>query len=486
MLRTADEYLSGLEDGREVYFQGKRVDSVTRHPELGIAARHAALEFRLAEDPAHRALAVVESDRGLSSYYFHLPNSAGDLSRRSRLIEMATAAGGTLVLLVKEIGTDAVFALTRVLGRQQRDAELLSRVKAFHERCREHDWALAVAQTDVKGSRRLGPSQQSDPDLYVRVVGRREDGVIVRGAKVHTSCAPYVDRIIVLPGRSMRDGDEPWSLAFSVPADAPNLRMYASDFLAGDTGAFVHPISGKHRMVEALTVFDDVFVPWEDVFFIDRPDLAGQTALGFVEYHRFTAVSYKLPLLDAMVGAGIAIARANGVEKAAHVRDKLTWLIGYAESVRGLCELAALRGREERDMVYPDILTTNLAKWVFARDFHGALERLQDLAGGLLVTGPGDMDWQSAAVRPVLEKYLGAAWPAEERLGVMNLISELTTRAYGGYQAVLASHAEGSVEAEKLALWRSYKSDYAVEYAVKLASGAYGAVEGLCGGGGDA
>ena len=97
-----------------------------------------------------------------------------------------------------------------------------------------------------------------------------------------------------------------------------------------------------------------------------------------------------------------------------------------------------------------------MAKWTFAREFHQAIETVQDLAGGLLVTGPGGSDWDSPEVRPVLEKYLPGAWPADRRMAIMNLISELTTRLYGGYQAVLAVHAEGSIEAEKLAMFRAY------------------------------
>ena len=222
-------------------------------------------------------------------------------------------------------------------------------------------------------------------------------------------------------------------------------------------------------MIETLTVFDNVFVPWERVFFEGRNDLASAAALTFVEFHRFTAVSYKLPLLDALVGAAIAVARANGIERASHVRDKLTWLGGYAEMVRGLTELAALRCEVEEGVAYPHVFTTNMAKWVFARDFHQAMEVVQDLAGGLLVTGPAGSDWESPEVRPVLEKYFRGAWPAERRLPVLNLISELTARLYGGYQAVLAVHAEGSIEAEKLAMFRAYNPERAVNLAMKLA-----------------
>ncbi|HVB33984.1 MAG TPA: 4-hydroxyphenylacetate 3-hydroxylase N-terminal domain-containing protein [Patescibacteria group bacterium] len=467
-LRTSAQYLDGLRDGREVYYQGRRVEDVTTHPEIGIAARHAAIDFELAENPEFRDLTVHREGSETYSRYYHLPRDANDLLARTRLIEAGTTLGATLVILIKEIGTDALFALYRVLARAKYQ-EGLERLDAFYRRCRDQDLALAVAQTDTKGDRSKRPSEQPDPDMYVRVVEERPDGIVVRGAKVHTSCAPYVDEMIVLPSRSMGPGDEPWSVAFAVPMATRGLRMYASDFLHGTEDPFTRPISTKHKMVETLTVFDDVFVPWERVFFHGRPDLAGAAALTFVEYHRFTAVSYKLPLLDALIGASIAIAQANGIERAGHVRDKLTWLAGYVETVRGLIELAALRCGVDEGLAFPHVFSTNMAKWTFARDFHRAIEIAQDLAGGLLVTGPSGADWNAPEIRPVLQKYLRGAWPADQRLAMLNLISELTVRLYGGYQAILTVHAEGSLEAEKLAMLRAYNPKRAYRLAMRLA-----------------
>jgi aromatic ring hydroxylase len=441
---------------------------VPDHPELGVVARHVAIDFDIAEDPRFADLALyVEGGHEYSAYY-RVPRHAADLSARSRLIETATTEGGTLVVLIKEIGTDALFALRRVLARGGTPQQQ-ARLEAFYQRCRREDVALAVAQTDVKGDRGKRPSEQNDPDLYVRVVEERSDGVVVRGAKAHTSYAPVVDEVIVLPSRSMGPGDEPWSIAFAVPAAAPGLQLYSSDFLHGTEDPWTRPISTTHKMVETLTVFDDVFVPWDRVFFHNRPDLAGATALTFVEFHRFTAVSYKLPLIDALVGVGIAAARANGIERAGHVRDKLTWLAGYAETVRALTEIAAQRCAMDANVACPDVFTTNLAKWTFARDFHRAIDIVQDLAGGLIVTGPSGMDWAAPGIRPVLEKYLKGAWPAERRMAVLNLVSDLTSRAFGGYQAVLAIHAEGSLEAEKLAMYRAYNPTRATNLAMRLA-----------------
>jgi 4-hydroxybutyryl-CoA dehydratase/vinylacetyl-CoA-Delta-isomerase len=467
-LRTADQYRKAVTaDGRSLYYRGRPIEDLRDEPDLLIALDHAAIDYEIAEDPAHRDLAVVtDPDSGEEySAYYRVPRSAADLRARSALIDLCTRHGGTLVTLIKEIGSDALFALSRHL-----DGEELDRASAFLHHCRDGDLAVAVAQTDVKGDRSLAPHQQDEPDSYVHVVDEQADGIVVRGAKCHTSTSANADEIIVLPTRAMGPEDADFAVAFAVPANTPGLRMYVSSYGAGERDPWEFPLSSRHKMLETLTVFDDVFVPWERVFLCRQPELAGTLALGFVEYHRFTAVSYKLPLLDLLVGSAALIAQMNGVVKAGHIRDKLTRLVAYAESVRALTETAASRAHiDDRGIAYPDPLTTNLAKYTFATNYHEALELVQDCAGGLLVTGPGADDWRSEHVRPVLERYFGAAAPAEERLAVLNLIADLTTRDFGGYQAVLAVHAEGSIEAEKMQIFRSYAAAGPMAYARRLA-----------------
>ena len=363
-LRTAEQYVDALRDGRTVFYKGKAVGDVTAEPELRVAVDHAALDYRLAEDPRHTELAVATDPDSGERYnaYYRIPRSAEDLLARSQLIAATTAAGGTLVTLIREIGSDALFALQRVL-----DGEELGRAEAYWRHCRDNDLAVAVAQSDVKGDRALGPHEQADPDLYVRVVDEDANGVVVRGAKVHTSVSANADEIIVVPTRAMGADDAAYAVAFAVPVATEGLSLYVSSYGAGERDELEFPLSSRHKMLETLTVFEDVFVPWERVFACRKPEVAGPLALTFVEYHRFTAVSYKLPLLDALVGSAIAIAEMNGVGRAGHVRDKVARLITYSETVRGLTELAALRCRlGRRGIAYPDPLTTNMAKFNFA------------------------------------------------------------------------------------------------------------------------
>ena len=278
-LRTAQQYTDSLRDGRTVYFRGRKVDDVTTHPVIGTAVEHAATDYRMAHDPAEAQLAAVEGPDGPYSRYYQIPRTADDLLRRSALIERATALGGTLVVLVKEIGSDALFALHMTATRMdvRLDTAYLPRVERFYAHCRDNDLAIAVAQTDIKGDRARGPSEQDDPDLYMRVVAEDADGITLRGAKVHTSVATNANEIIVLPTRAMKPGDEAYAVACAVPANAPGLTMLASGY--GRTGnAFEQPISARHKMMETLTVFEDVKVPWDRVFLNGEVAMAGALA----------------------------------------------------------------------------------------------------------------------------------------------------------------------------------------------------------------
>jgi aromatic ring hydroxylase len=466
-LSTADEYRASLHDGRTLWYRGQRVPDILAEPDLRVAVDHAALDYEVGHDPLYRDLAVAKDAESGEEYsaYYAIPRSTEDLLARSRLIETVTGLGGTMVTLVKEIGSDALFGLLRVLR-----GEPLERARAFYEHCRAGDLSIAVAQTDVKGNRSLPPHQQPDPDHYVHVVDERADGIVVRGAKCHTSISANAHEIIVLPTRAMGPDDAEYAVSFATPVATPGLSLYVSAYGARDHDEFEFPISSKHKMLETLTVFDDVFVPWERVFLCREPERAGAVSNAFVEYHRFTAVSYKLPLLDALVGTAALITDMNGVSGASHVRDKLTRLIAYAETVRALTDMAAIRAPvDDRGIAYPEPLTTNLAKYTFATGYHHALELVQDCSGGLLVTGPGGADWANPEVRAVLEKFYAAKAPAEDRLRVLNTISDLTARDFGGYHAVLAVHAEGSIEAEKMQIFRAYEPGRAVAYARRLA-----------------
>ncbi|OGB99961.1 MAG: hypothetical protein A3G35_15605 [candidate division NC10 bacterium RIFCSPLOWO2_12_FULL_66_18] len=471
-LRTPEQYRASLKDGRTVYYKGERVPDVTENPVIQVAIEHASIDYRMAEDPAWKDLAIVTDENAGQriSRYYQLPRNSDDLLKRSALIEQATRLGRTLVVLIKEIGTDALFAL-HILAHQM-DGKLgtkyLERVRRYHAYCRDNDLALAVAQTDVKGDRSLAPWEQADPDAYVHIVGESAEGITVRGAKVHTSVSTNANEIIVLPTRALGEKDRDYAVSFAVPANAKGLKLIAAPYGAARMDVFDHPISGQHRMMETLTVFDDVLVPWDRVFLKGEWQYAGPLALTFVEFHRFTAISYKLPLVDLLVGCARLMAEYNGLERVSHVRDKMIHLIGYAETLRALTHMAALHCKlVEPGIAVPNQMLVNIAKHHFASHYHQAVQWVQDISGGLVVTGPSGRDLKSPEIGGYVKKYLAGkkGVSGDTRLQAFKMVRDLTASDFGGYQEVLAVHAEGSIEAEKLAIFRSYDSKSAYEYA---------------------
>ena len=474
-MRSRKEYIESLRDGREVYFKGKRVPDVTAHPEIRVAIDHAAIDYDMPHDERWRPLAVVGEAGKTYSRYFQLPTTSEDLLQRSRLIEAATALGGTLVVLVKEIGTDALFALHLVAHEidAKKGTQYLERVRKFHQYVRDNDLAMSVAQTDVKGDRGKPPLEQEHPDYYLRIVGETPEGIIVRGAKVHTSVSVNSNEMLVLPTRAVQAEESEYAVSFAIPVNTKGLKLITSAYGAhhGDS-SFDAPIASRHRMMETLTVFDDVVVPHDRVFLKREWEYAGELAKTFVEFHRFTAISYKLPLVDGLAGAALLMAHYNGLERVKHIQEKLAKLIAYAETLRALIRLAALDCHTGAlGIAIPKPLIVNMAKLHFATQYHQMLAYVQDITGGLIATGPSEADLNSPDTGAFVRRYLGGrkGVAVEDRLKAINLVKELTATDFAGYQAVLAIHAEGSIEAEKLAMVREHDTARCIALAKQLA-----------------
>ncbi|MBI2217560.1 MAG: hypothetical protein HYU51_09710 [Candidatus Rokubacteria bacterium] len=474
-LRTADQFLAALRDGRTVYYKGERVADVTAHPDLGRAARHCAIDYSFADDPHHRTLAVTEDEHGVTvNRFYRVPRTAGDLLKRREMIAETTRAGRALIVLIREIGTDflpAAHIVTKAM-QEQLEAPYHERLNAFWTHVAHNDLAMGLAQTDVKGDRSLGPTDQEHPDYYVRVVDRQKDGIVVRGAKAHTTNPIFADELIVLPCRALDERDAAYAVSFAVPCNAPGLKFIASPFSGGGTSPFDHPVSSRHKIADTLTVFDDVFVPWDRVFLCGETRYAGALALGFVEYHRFTAISYKLPLLDLMIGCAMLAAEANGIEKAAHVREKLSRLIAYRETVRALTVAAAHECTTKAGLAVPNTTVTNIAKQYFAENYHAMVQKVQDIAGGLLVTAPSEADWKNPETKHYVEQYLGGkkGFGSINRLKLFNLIRDYFASDFGGYHELLAIHAEGSLEAQKITILRGFDGGAVKAFAADCAN----------------
>ena len=457
-IKTPQQYIESLKDGRVVYCYGERVEDVTTHPILKICRDWMAMDYILQCDSRYQDLLTEKDDEGERVSFALMPQrSQEDLTRLREIVKLWARVCFGKPPGAKFVAKDGLNAVTVVSKRidKKYGTHYAENVEAYRKHLQKNDLAFAMGLTDVKGDRSLRPSQQkSHQDYYIRIVEKRDDGIIVRGAKTHISQAPLCNEILVAPCRAMKEDDRDYALAFAVPVNSQGITMISAEPEVHEAGnLFDHPIASSVYINDATVVFEDVFVPNERIFLKGEWDFAGQVAYMFANFHRLSAETYKAMELELFTGAASLMAEYNGVERAPHVREKLTWLVMYTEAVevigRSACEHCV--SEPDSDLVYPNPMYANICKYYFADHWHQATKYIQDIAGGIVATCPSSKDFENPEIHDLLEKYLGGreGIPTEHRLRMAKLIRDLTS----SYEDVLTIHAEGSLEAQKLSIY---------------------------------
>lgn len=455
-LKTPQEYIESLKDGRVVYCNGERVADVTDHPVLNVCRDWMAMDYVLNNDPAFQDLLTeVREDGERVSFALVPQRSREDLLRLREVVKLWARVCYGKPPGAKFVAKDGLNSLTVVSRRidKKYGTHYADNVEAYRKYLQDNDMAFAMGLTDTKGDRSLRPSQQAHPDYYVHIVEERDDGIVVSGAKTHISQAPLCNEILIAPCRAMREDDKAYAVAFGVPVNAEGLTLISAEpEITADTDLFDHPISKSVFINDATIIFDKVFIPNERIFLKGEWEFAGQVAYMFANFHRLSAETYKAMELELFTGAASLMADYNGIEKAPHVREKLTWLVMYTEAVEVLgkaaCEYCI--SEADSDLVYPNPMIANICKYHFADNWHQATKYIQDIAGGIVATCPSSKDFFNPEIHDLLDRALGgkAGVPTENRLRLVKLIRDLTS----SYEDVLTIHAEGSLEAQKLSI----------------------------------
>jgi len=475
-LKTAQQYIESLKDNRQIYVDGEKITDVTTHPRFAAAIKHMARAYEMAMDPEWSKYYVTtcpETGETITGCY-RLPQNSEDLkARRQTIYQASRYAGGYIPFgSTKEIGTDAIFALRIITADVDKKygTNYSERIKNYHHYCQKNDLSLAGAVTDPKGDRSLRPFEQPSEYTYLKIVERRADGIVVRGAKCHITSAPTVNELLVLPTRNMGKGDEDYAVAFAIPADAPGIKMIANpDYTPHDEMEF--PISATMPIIHALVIFDNVFVPNERVFLCGEAEFAGDLAVTFASWHRFTGLCYKGPVAEMMIGAASLIADYNGVPRASHIKDKIRELIMYAESIRTYSTMAAIECQVRNGIAMPGEMMCNIGKYLFASQFHQMLRNVQEIAGGIAATCPSCEDYRNPELTAYCDEFLvgRAGVSTENRIRMLKLIRDLTASAELGIHMFGTVHGEGTLEAQRMMMLRAYDTSSAIELVKRTA-----------------
>ncbi|MDO8673500.1 MAG: 4-hydroxyphenylacetate 3-hydroxylase family protein [Dehalococcoidia bacterium] len=475
-MRTSSDYLAKLKSMKpNVYLGGKKIEKIWEEPRIIPGINTISLTYDLANDPQYDGLTTATSHLTGEKInrFVHIHQSTDDLMKKVDMTRMfCRITGGCIQRCMGIDGLNAVSVVTHEMD-QKLGTNYHPRFLEYLKFVQENDMTLAGSMTDVKGDRNLRPHEQADPDMYVHVVERRADGIVIKGAKAHNTIAPYSEELLVMPTRALTEADADYAVCCAVPTDAPGVTLICTTAAPAGGRKLERPASSKYCFVDSLTIFDNVFVPWERVFMCGEWQAAGLVANYFATYHRHSYCGCKPATTDLLIGMAAQIADYNGVEKASHVRDKITDMIMTGEMVYACGIAGSLKGqRRSSGTYYPDAVFVNSGKYHAGTNLHHEYETVQDIAGGLCATMPSEESYFSPEIGPYMEKYLKgrADVTTEDRIRCFMLIEDYTVSRFGGVWAVAGIHGGGSPQAEKVAIIANYDVEARKKMARKLAN----------------
>jgi 4-hydroxybutyryl-CoA dehydratase/vinylacetyl-CoA-Delta-isomerase len=459
----------------QVYMFGKRVENVVDDPIIRPSMNAVAHTYTLAADPAYQDImtAVSHISGKRINRFTHIHQNTDDLVKKTKMGRLLGSHTGCC--FQRCVGMDALNALSIVTWDidQKHGTAYYRRFLDYLAMVQERDLVCDGAMTDPKGDRGLPPHKQSDPDMFLRVVAERADGIVVRGAKAHQTGAVNSHEIIVMPTISMREEDRDYALSFALPSDAKGITYIMgrqscdTRKLEGGTMDMGNRFFGGH---EALVVFEDVFVPWDRVFMYKEYEFAGKLVEAFASYHR-QSYACKVGVGDVLIGAAQTIAEYNGADKASHVKDKIIEMNHLNETLFcGSLACAAEGHREPSGTYCVNTLLANVCKQNVTRFPYDMARLAQDIAGGLMVTLPSEMDFRSPVTGKWVEKYFkgNAMVSTENRMRILRLIENLTLGTAAVGYLTESMHGAGSPQAQRIMIARQVNMAEKQKHAKRL------------------
>ncbi|MBI3375475.1 MAG: 4-hydroxybutyryl-CoA dehydratase [Betaproteobacteria bacterium] len=464
----------------KIWLDGQMLAKPLDHPYVKTSMNSVALTYELAQDPQFRQVMTATSalTGETISRFCHLHQSTDDLINKVRMQRLLGQRCGTC--FQRCVGLDAlnaVFATTFEMDRKL-GTDYHRRFRNFAVAMERNDWIVDGAMTDVKGDRSKRPGAQKDKDIYLRVVERRADGVIIRGAKAHQTGAINSHQVLVMPTSSLREDEKDYAITCALPSDAEGITyIYGRQScderkLGGDEASDIDSGSSCYGGQEALMIFEHVFVPDEMIFMNGETEFAGMLVDLFASYHRQSYGGCKVGNGDVAIGAAAAIAEYNGVAKASHVKDKIVEMNHLNETLFSCGIACSANGTKlPAGNFFVDALLANVCKQNVTRLPYEIARILQDIAGGLMVTLPSARDWLNPQTGELLKKYLAGAdgMSTYERVRMLRLIENLTMGRGAVAYLSESMHGAGSPQAQRVLIGRLAKVEEKKVYARALA-----------------
>lgn len=476
-LMTGEQYLDSIKKlNMNIYLFGEKINNPVGHPMLQPALNSVKMTYDLAQMDEFRDLLVTTSSLTGETInrFTALHTSPLDLVAKVKMQRLlGQKTGSCFQRCVGMDGINSTYATAYDID-QKYGTNYQERFIEFLKRVQREDLVVDGAMTDPKGDRSKSPSQQLDPDLYLHVVDRNDEGIFVTGAKAHQTGITSSHEILVMPTMSLSEADKDYAVSFSTSIETPGITIIVGR-QSSDTrkleGSTIDVGNAKFGGMEGLVVFENVFVPYDQVYMDGEYEFANILVERFAGYHR-SSYACKTGVGDVLIGAATLAAESNGVAKASHVKDKLIEMIHLNETIWSGALACCYEGIQMPAGNYIiDGLLANITKQNVTRFPYEIARLAEDIAGGLMVTAPSEKDLRTPEIAPYIEKYMAGnpLYSTEDRLRIVRLIENLTLGTAAVAYRTESMHGAGSPQAQRIMIGRLTDFSKKKKYASDLA-----------------
>jgi len=457
-LKTKEQYIESIRALKPTaYMFGKRLNNIVDNPRIRAGIEATAATYEMAMKDENKDLFITTSpliNEPVNRFTLP-PASVEDLVARVKINRMMANYVGTCHQRCTGLDCLSTLAIVTYDVDKKYGTKYYQNFQEFLKHMQKNDLTANAGVTDVKGDRSLNPNEQKDKDLFLHVVEKRDDGIVVRGAKAHQTGSLSSHEIIVLPTRAMGKDDKDYAVAFAIPADTKGLIH-----VVGRSTLDMRELDGcdigniYYSKYCPTLIFDNVFVPWNRVFLCGETEFASELVIKFSSFHRQSHGGCKSGKIDCMIGAALTMMDYNGTSKAGHLKQKVIDMIHRAETLYGCCLASSYEGKKQPSGSYfIDTVLANASKIHEGKEMAEATRLMIDACGGFVADLPSDRDFENPEIGGLLKKYLKGveSVPVDNRIKMYRLAEKL---ALESADTISDIHGGGSPEAHRVTIFR--------------------------------
>lgn len=424
-----------------IWYRGEPVKDVTTHPALRGGAQTLARLYDLQWEHVDTCLFDSPSSGRKVARSFMLPRTQQELRSISAAMKVWEDYTHGMMGRVPDY-------LNRAMSGYAAGAPFLAEADArfgtnavrYHEYLRENDLCLTHTLIPPQANRAVSSAKQADPYLAARVKEETDAGIVIRGCRM-LATLPISDELMVFPSTLLKslEEDAPYAFGFSIPNDTPGLRFICRESVDYGRTHFDHPLGSRFEEMDAVVVFDDVFVPWENVFLYRDVARCNEAyaRTGAVAHMTHQVVVKNIAKSEFMLGLAYALVDAIGAEVFQHIQEKLAELWVNLETMRAFLRAAETDAAlDEWGVMRPAWNPLDAARNLFPRLYPRMVEIIQQIGASGLVAMPTESDVRGPLVEDIRRYYQSARAEAFDRIPLFRLAWDTSISAFGSRQVL--------------------------------------------------